>query len=316
MPVDLYVGGAEHAVLHLLYSRFWHKVLYDIGVVSTKEPFTRLFNQGMILAFSYRDAAGKYHRPEAVVERDGQLLADGILVDQQIEKMSKSRLNVVNPDEVVETYGADATRLYEMFMGPLDVAKPWQMAGVAGVSRFLHRVWRLVVDDQNKLSSQVCATEPSLDIERLRNKTIRAVGEDIEAMRFNTAIAKLMELTNALVGLEQRPRSVVEDLVLLIAPFAPHIAEELWAFLGHDASLAHAEWPSFDVSNTAEAMIEYVVQINGKMRHKIVAPAALSAEALVETVLADPRAATQIEGRRILKTVAVPGRLVNFVLSD
>lgn len=248
LPVDLYVGGAEHAVLHLLYARFWHKVLFDIGMVSTKEPFNKLFNQGMILAYSYRDAAGKYYRPDTVTERDGQWFVDEVPVDQQIEKMSKSRFNVVNPDQVIELYGADATRLYEMFMGPLDVAKPWQMAGVAGVSRFLHRVWRLVVDDQEELSRQVCSIAPSADIECLLHKTVGSVGEDIEAMRFNTAIAKLMELTNALVALDQRPRPVVEALVLLLAPFAPHIAEELWAKLGHDASLALESWPVFDAS--------------------------------------------------------------------
>ena len=271
LPVDLYVGGAEHAVLHLLYARFWHKVLYDIGVVSTKEPFQRLFNQGMILAFSYRDTSGKYYRPDEVSDRDGQWFVGDKPVKQQIEKMSKSKFNVVNPDEVIDIYGADSMRLYEMFMGPLDVAKPWQMSGVAGVSRFLHRVWRIVADERDGLSEHICEIETPVEITRLMHKTIRSVGEDVEAMRFNTAISKLMEMSNALIGLERKPRSVVEVFVLLVAPFAPHICEELWSLLGHRASLAYEPWPSFDPALAEDERREYVVQINGKMRHKVLA---------------------------------------------
>ncbi|WP_395449987.1 leucine--tRNA ligase [Aminobacter sp. UC22_36] len=316
LPVDLYVGGAEHAVLHLLYARFWHKVLYDIGVVSTKEPFQKLFNQGMILAFSYRDASGKYYRPDEVSERDGQWFAGNEPVSQQIEKMSKSKFNVVNPDEVIDLYGADAMRLYEMFMGPLDVAKPWQMSGVAGVSRFLHRVWRMVADDADGLSEQVCDIAPPGDIARLMHKTIRAVGEDIETMRFNTAISKLMEMSNALLALEQRPRAVVETFVLLLAPFAPHICEEFWRMLGHEASLAYAPWPSFDAVLAEDERREYVVQINGKLRHKLFAATGLSADALVRAVKDDPRVGELLEGKQIIKEIAVPDRLVNFVVSD
>jgi leucyl-tRNA synthetase len=316
LPVDLYIGGAEHAVLHLLYARFWHKVLFDIGVVSTKEPFQKLFNQGMILAFSYRDRAGKYYRPDEVVEHDGQWFAGQTPVMQQIEKMSKSRFNVVNPDEVIDAYGADAVRLYEMFMGPLDVAKPWQMSGVAGVSRFLHRVWRIVANDENALSSQVCDIEPSPAIVRLVHKTIRSVTEDIEALRFNTAIAKLMEMSNALIALERKPRSVVETLVLLLAPFAPHLAEELWSILRHEASLAYAPWPSFDPALAEDELREYVVQVNGKLRHKVLAEASLATANLLETVKADPRVIELLQGKHIVKEVAVPGRLVNFVVAE
>jgi leucyl-tRNA synthetase len=316
LPVDLYIGGAEHAVLHLLYARFWHKVLFDIGVVSTKEPFQKLFNQGMILAVSYRDRAGKYYRPDEVIERDGQGFADQNPLTQQIEKMSKSRFNVVNPDEVIDAYGADSMRLYEMFMGPLDVAKPWQMSGVAGVSRFLNRVWRIVMDDADALNAQVCNTDPTPGILRLQHKTVRSVTEDIEALRFNTAIARLMEMSNALLSLDRKPRVVVETFVLLLAPFAPHLAEELWRLLGHERSLAYAQWPSFDPALAGDELREYAVQVNGKLRHKVLADADLSATSLLETIKADPRVTELLLGKHIAKEVAVPGRLVNFVVME
>jgi len=316
LPVDLYVGGAEHAVLHLLYARFWHKVLYDIGVVSTKEPFQKLFNQGMILAFSYRDSSGKYYRPDEVIKRDGQWFAGDKPVSQQVEKMSKSKFNVVNPDEVIDIYGADSMRLYEMFIGPLDVAKPWQMSGVAGVSRFLHRVWRIVADDGDGLNEQVCEIEPSAEVTHLMHKTIRSVGEDIEAMRFNTAISKLMEMSNALTALDRTPRSVVEVFVLLLAPFAPHICEELWGLLGHETSLAYESWPISDSALADDERREYVVQINGKLRHKVFAASGLSAADLVLMVRADPRVASLLDGKQIVKEVVVPNRLINFVVKN
>jgi leucyl-tRNA synthetase len=316
LPVDLYVGGAEHAVLHLLYARFWHKVLYDIGVVSTKEPFQKLFNQGMILAFSYRDSSGKYYRPDEVIKRDGQWFASDKPVSQQVEKMSKSKFNVVNPDEVIDIYGADSMRLYEMFIGPLDVAKPWQMSGVAGVSRFLHRVWRIVADDRDGLNEKVCEIEPPAEVTQLTHKTIRSVGEDIEAMRFNTAISKLMEMSNALTALDRTPRSVVEVFVLLLAPFAPHICEELWGLLGHETSLAYESWPIFDSALADDERREYVVQINGKLRHKVLAASGLSAADLVLMVRADPRVASLLDGKQIVKEVVVPNRLINFVVKN
>jgi leucyl-tRNA synthetase len=316
LPVDLYVGGAEHAVLHLLYARFWHKVLFDIGVVSSKEPFQKLFNQGMILAFSYRDASGKYYRLDDVSEHNGQWFAGDMPVSQQVEKMSKSKFNVVNPDEVIDLYGADATRLYEMFMGPLDVAKPWQMSGVAGVSRFLHRVWRMVSNAADGLNDQICDMPPTTDISRMTHKTIRAVSEDIEAMRFNTAISKLMEMSNVLIALERRPRAAVETFVLLLSPFAPHICEELWRILGHRTSLAYVRWPSFDESLAEDDRREYVVQINGKLRHKVFAAPGLSAAALLSAVKNDPGVSVLLEGKQIKKEVVVPNRLVNFVLRD
>ncbi|PDT02071.1 leucine--tRNA ligase [Rhizobium chutanense] len=315
LPVDLYVGGAEHAVLHLLYARFWHKVLFDIGVVTSKEPFRKLFNQGMILAFSYKDATGKYHRPEDAAERDGRWYVGETEVERQVEKMSKSKFNVVNPDEVVDQYGADAMRLYELFMGPLDVAKPWQMSGVAGVSRFLHRVWRIAIGEDGMVSSKIVDAKPSPEIARVLHKTIKAVGDDIKALRFNTAISKLMELSNALTGLDIKPRSAVESFVLLLAPFAPHIAEELWRRLAHPESLSHEPWPTYDPALADDDIREIIVQVNGKLRGRIHAASMISDDELVRLAAQEPDVRSRLTGKAVLKEIIVPGRLVNFVLA-
>ena len=317
MPVDLYVGGAEHAVLHLLYARFWHKVLYDIGVVSTKEPFQRLFNQGMILAFSYRDANGKYLEPEQISQVDGKPFFNGAEVVQQVEKMSKSRLNVVNPDDMVREYGADSVRLYEMFMGPLDATKPWQTSGVAGVRRFLNRSWRLLCGDDDQIDEQtVVDAEPELRVAAALHKTIATVTEDIEALHFNTGIARLMELVNVLTPLEKRPRSVVETFVLLLSPFAPHLAEEMWAKLGHAATLAYEPWPVADpvLVNAAVEQQEYPVQINGKLRAKVMAAPRLGGNDLLAAVKADPDVRRLLGSAVVVKEIVIPGRLVNFVV--
>ena len=317
MPVDLYVGGAEHAVLHLLYARFWHKVLFDIGVVSTKEPFRRLFNQGMILAFSYRDASGKYYEPEAVTQVDGKPFVGSMEVTQQIEKMSKSLLNVVNPDDMVREYGADSVRLYEMFMGPLDATKPWQTSGVAGVRRFLNRSWRLLCNDNDELDTQaVVDAEPELRVAAALHKTIATVTEDIEALHFNTAIARLMELVNLLTPLEKRPRSVLETFVLLLSPLAPHIAEEMWAKLGHANTLAYEPWPVADpdLVNAAVELQEYAVQINGKLRARVMAAPRLGSSDLLVVVKADPDVGRLLANQTVVKEIAVAGRLVNFVV--
>jgi leucyl-tRNA synthetase len=316
MPVDLYIGGAEHAVLHLLYARFWHKVLYDIGIVSTKEPFHKLFNQGMILAYSYRDAAGKYYAPEKVAESEGQHLVGDMLVIQKTEKMSKSRFNVVNPDEIVAAYGADALRLYEMFMGPLEMTKPWQTSAVHGMRHFLERAWRLVCDDDAPINPRLVDVPPDQRLLRLQHKTVRAVTEGIENLRFNTSIARLMELVNALTPLEQRPRSVVQSLVLLLAPFAPHLCEELWRVLGQGESLAYAPWPIFDPDLAIDDQREYVVQLNGRTRHKIVADADIAADTLLALTRADRRVKELLAGKEIVREIAVPGRLVNFVVRE
>ena len=316
MPVDLYVGGAEHAVLHLLYARFWHKVLYDVGVVSTKEPFEKLFNQGMILAWSYRDAAGKYHAPEKVTERAGHHFVGDMPVTRKTEKMSKSRHNVVDPDDVVEAYGADSLRLYEMFLGPIEMAKPWHSAAVHGMRHFLERAWRLVCDDGAPISPRLVDVAPDPPLLRLQHKTIRAVTEGIENLRFNTSIARLMELVNALTPLVQRPRSVVQSLVLLLAPFAPHLGEELWRVLGHGGSLAYAPWPIFDPDLAIDDQREYVVQLNGRIRHKIVADADIAADTLLALAKADRRVKELLAGKEIVREIAVPGRLVNFVVRE
>jgi leucyl-tRNA synthetase len=316
MPVDLYVGGAEHAVLHLLYARFWHKVLYDIGAVSTKEPFRKLFNQGMILAFSYRDASGRYHEPEKIVQTRGKFFADGVEAERHIEKMSKSRFNVVNPDEVVEEFGADSMRLYEMFMGPLDVTKPWQTAGVAGVRRFLNRAWRLICneDDAGDIE-RITDAEPDRQLGSPLHRTIASVTDDIENLRFNTAIAKLMELVNALTPMPQRPRAVLETFVLLLSPFAPHIAEEMWRKLGHGASLAYEPWPVADprLANAVELQ-EYPVQINGKLRARVTAAPQLESDELLALVKDDLQVRRLLSNVTIVREVVVPGRLVNFVV--
>jgi leucyl-tRNA synthetase len=341
MPVDLYVGGAEHAVLHLLYSRFWHKVLYDRGHVHTPEPFLKLVNQGMILGemeFSGWKRNGEWVPPPGEVEpaagferlrlREDQVEKKGdsfvltadprVRVDARAYKMSKSRGNVINPDEVVSKYGADSMRLYEMFMGPLEATKPWSMRGVEGVYRFLGRVWRLLVDeraDQTRLADAVKGIEPDRDTLRLLHQTIKKVTEDLDAMRFNTAIAAMMELSNHLTKLEVRPRAVLNSLVLLLSPFAPHLAEELWSMLGHSHTLAYEPWPSYDEALTRAEEIEVPVQINGKLRSKITVPADTNQAGLQAAALADARIRELLEGKQVRKVIVVPGKLVNIVVT-
>jgi leucyl-tRNA synthetase len=322
MPVDLYVGGAEHAVLHLLYSRFWHKVLYDRGHVHTPEPFMKLVNQGMILGekeFTYGPDRARVTEDQVEKRGDGFVLKSepSVLVEARAYKMSKSRGNVINPDEVVQQYGADSMRLYEMFMGPLEATKPWSMRGVEGVYRFLGRVWRLLFDDRAedmKLAAFVQSAEPDRDTLRKLHQTIRKVTEDLDGMRFNTAISAMMELANHLTRLEVRPRSVLESLVLLLSPFAPHLAEELWAALGHGQSLAYERWPSFDEALTRSDEIEVPVQINGKLRSKLTVPADVDEATLRSTALADERVRSLLEGKQVRKVIIVPGKLVNIVV--
>jgi leucyl-tRNA synthetase len=286
MPVDLYVGGAEHAVLHLLYARFWHKVLYDRGFVSTPEPFRKLVNQGMILG-------------------------------ENNEKMSKSRGNVINPDAIVAEYGADSLRLYEMFMGPLEASKPWSMQGVNGVFGFLNRAWRLIIDERSEamtLNAAIVDRAPTAEENRVLHQTIQVVTRDIAALAFNTAISRMMEFTNFFTTASERPRVVMEKFVLLLSPFAPHIAEELWQALGNRESLAHEPWPEFDPSLAKEDTIEVPVQINGKVRSKVNVPAETDQAGLETAARADVRIAELLNGRQVLKAIVVPGRLVNFVV--
>ncbi|NBX30326.1 leucine--tRNA ligase, partial [bacterium] len=338
MPVDLYIGGAEHAVLHLLYSRFWHKVLYDRGHVSCPEPFGKLVNQGMILGevefTGYRAAKGGWvsaeKRTEAdtparvpadQVEKQGEhfVLRDAptIRVESRAYKMSKSRGNVVNPDQVVRDFGADSLRLYEMFMGPLEATKPWSTTGVSGVRGFLDRCWRLVVEeraDEPTLAPQVCDDAPTDEQFRELHRTIDKVTKDIESLSFNTAIAKMMEFVNFCTPLEKRPRAILEPFVAILCPFAPHLAEELWEILGRPAPVSLATWPAVEARWLKDDTVEIPVQIQGKLRGRVVVPAGADAEAMKAAAAADPKIAEHLAGRQIVKVVAVPGRLVNFVV--
>ncbi|KAL2634023.1 hypothetical protein R1flu_005502 [Riccia fluitans] len=331
-PVDLYVGGAEHSVLHLLYARFWHKVLYDIGVVSTKEPFQRLVNQGMILGeveyTTYRDADGSYVSAdsagedcvaERISEKDVLKFGEGYVLkyDQSIKvsarahKMSKSRGNVINPDEIVRDYGADSLRLYEMFMGPLRDTKVWSTNGVEGVYRFLGRAWRLVVgmpSAEGSYSEGSLATdvEPSLEQLKALHRCIYRVTDDIEGMRFNTSIAGMMEFINAASKWNDRPRAIMEPFVLLLSPFAPHIAEELWRRLGHSKSLAYEPWPEAKEEYLKEDVIVLPVQMNGKLRGRIEVPAAADEETVFAAVISSGNFDKFLEGKDIKKKIYVP----------
>jgi leucyl-tRNA synthetase len=355
MPVDLYVGGSEHAVLHLLYARFWHKVLYDAGVVSTPEPFTKLVHQGMILGeleFTlYRDARGNAvsaehvrdgrdsrtgaevttdHADDEQVEKRGERFvlreAPEIAVEARAHKMSKSRGNVVNPDEIVDRYGADAFRLYEMFMGPLEQVKPWNTRGVEGTFRFLNRAWRLIAggddrgddaraeDDSRGGGAGLQDIEPTRDQARALHQTIAKVTEDFEAMRFNTAISALMELVNAAYKWPSVPRSLAESFVLLLAPLAPHLAEELWQRLGHAESLAYAAWPTADPANLRADVLEIPVQVNGKVRGKIQVPAEAGESEVIDIARADQNVGRHLAGQTVKRAIYVRGRIVNFVV--
>jgi leucyl-tRNA synthetase len=338
MPVDLYVGGAEHAVLHLLYSRFWHKVLYDRGHVSCPEPFGKLVNQGMILGevefTGYRRAAGGWvsagqqqagdiaaRVPADQVEKQGEHFvlrdAPNIRVESRAYKMSKSRGNVVNPDQIVRDFGADSLRLYEMFMGPLEATKPWSTTGVGGVRGFLDRCWRLVVDDRAEeitLAPQVCADVPTADQLRELHRLIDKVTRDIQALSFNTAIARMMEFVNLCTPLDRRPRAILEPFVTVLAPFAPHLAEELWEILGRPAPVSLAAWPGVDERWLKDDTVEIPVQVQGKLRGRVTVPADADAAALQAAAAADPKIAELLAGKQILKIVAVPGRLINFVV--
>jgi leucyl-tRNA synthetase len=344
MPVDLYVGGAEHAVLHLLYARFWHKLLHDIGAVSTPEPFKRLVHQGMILGeleftkFVGSDGqavsaehvqAGQDVRtgnlvtaeraPEEDVEKSGEhfvLREDpSVRVDARAHKMSKSRGNVVNPDEVVQAYGADAFRLYEMFMGPLEQVKPWNTRGVEGTYRFLNRVWRLIADEESsELNAKISDEAPSKEQLIALHKTLAKVTDDIEGLRFNTAIASLMEFTNAAVRWPSLPREIARRFVVILAPLAPHIAEELWARLGATESLAYAPWPQVDPAYLERDTLEVPVQVNGKVRGRIEIPVDAIEDEVLDIARADSNVARHLGDHEIKRAIYVPKRIVNFVV--
>lgn len=281
MPVDLYIGGSEHAVLHLLYSRFWHKVLFDAGVVSTPEPFKRLVHQGIVLG-------------------------------EDNQKMSKSRGNVVNPDDMIDQFGADAVRLYEMFMGPLESMKPWSTRGVEGITRFLDRVWRLMIGEDGALSAAVTGVVPTPEQQRLLHCTIKKVTDDIDGLRFNTAISQMMVFTNEMTKLEQRPRQLLEPFVLLLSPFAPHLSEELWERLGHAPSAGQQSWPEFDPALVVSDRWTIPIQVNGKLRGKLEVDAGTSRDQLEP--MAKQEVAEWLQGKEPKKVIYVEKKLMNFVV--
>ncbi|BBZ25184.1 leucine--tRNA ligase [Mycolicibacter hiberniae] len=317
--VDLYVGGVEHAVLHLLYSRFWHKVLYDLGYVSSREPYRRLVNQGYIQAAAYTDARGTYVAAADVVERDGKFYLPGADGDTEVfaefGKMGKSLKNSVSPDEICDSYGADTLRVYEMSMGPLEMSRPWATKDVVGAHRFLQRVWRLVVDEETG-DTRVLDGEPDLETLRLLHRTILGVSEDYAALRNNTAAAKLIEYTNHLTKQHRDsvPPAAVEPLVLMLAPLAPHLAEELWQRLGHDSSLAHGPFPAADPAYLVTDTVDYPVQVNGKKRGLVTVAADADAETIKAAALADEKVQAFLSGAEVKKLIVVPGRLVNLVV--
>jgi leucyl-tRNA synthetase len=355
MPVDLYVGGAEHAVLHLLYSRFWHKVLFDLGHVSTPEPFQRLVNQGTILgepeytvfetaekrAVSAADVEMVYEAASDVAEakikssgekvfprrieetevertKEGWVLkADpSIRVDSRSYKMSKSRGNVVNPDQVVGDYGADTFRLYEMYMGPLEAQKPWNTRDIIGMSRFLSGVYRnLVGDDEAGKAAKIIDEKIPDELDRQMHRTIKKVGEDIETLRFNTAIAELIKLNNEIGRMGAGvPKELAETFTLLLAPLAPHLAEEIWNRLGHSGSLAREAWPKFDPAKLVESTLELPVQVNGKLRGTVSVPADAGEEQVLEAAMGVASVKPWLEGKTLAKRIYVEKKLVSFVV--
>jgi leucyl-tRNA synthetase len=315
--VDLYVGGAEHAVLHLLYARFWHKVLFDLGHVSTPEPFHRLFNQGTITAAAYTDERGAYVEASAVQERDGSWFHDGVEVIRHDGKMGKSLKNAVAPDDIYRDYGADTLRLYEMFTGPLDGSRPWSTQDIVGVHKFLQRFWRNAVDED---TGELHVTEVPADDETRRqlHRTIAAVRDDMGKLEFNTAIAALMELNNRLTKVVQEegsaPREVVRAMVLMLSPLTPHVAEELWERLGESGSLPFTDFPEPDPGLLVEHAVEVPVQINGKVRGKVPVATGASEADHEAAARADERIAELLVGATIRKVVVVPGRMINFVV--
>lgn len=337
MPVDLYVGGSEHSVLHLLYARFWHKVLYDCGVVSTEEPFQRLVHQGMILGeveyTSYEkdgkmisaDEAAKMKDVTRILLSDSEVEKKGdrfvmkgteITVDSKAHKMSKSRGNVINPDDVVKSYGADSLRLYEMFMGPLEQVKPWSTKGVEGVNRFLNRSWRLFFGDAEEEVFNVSDSEPTAEQLKTLHEAIKKVTEDIENMRFNTAISALMIFVNEANSWDSIPKSIADSFVLLLSPFSPHIAEEIWNRLGHTDSLAYEKWPQFNEEYLKSDSIEMPVQVNGKVRANITIPSdrVQDKEFIIGLAKQQENVQKYLDGTTMIKEIFVPGRIVNLVV--
>ncbi|MDK6808272.1 leucine--tRNA ligase [Corynebacterium sp. HMSC062E11] len=313
--VDLYVGGVEHAVLHLLYSRFWHKVLFDLGYVSSKEPYRRLYNQGYIQAYAYTDSRGVYVPAAEVVERDGAFYYGDEEVNQEYGKMGKSLKNAVAPDDICNEYGADTLRVYEMSMGPLDTSRPWATKDVVGAQRFLQRLWRLAIDEN---SGELSTTDAELSEDDLKqlNRTIAGVRDDYENLRLNTVVAKLIEYVNYLTKAYPKgaPRAAVEPLAQLVSPVAPHIAEELWKRFGHEETITYESFPEFDEKYLVDDEIEVPVQINGKVKARVMVPADADQATVVGVAKSDERIAELTAGKNVVKEIYVPGRMVNLVV--
>ena len=322
MPVDLYVGGTEHATLHLLYARFWHQVLFDLGLVSTPEPFQKLFNQGMVHGWSFnaspdKDKTGKYYYPEEVEKKGDRWFTKegGIEVFTRLEKMSKSRYNVVNPDSMCEQYGADALRLYELFMGPLEEGCEWETGGVAGTRRFLDRMWRLAVDHETgePAAKLVDKSVDNKDLERALHAAIKKVTEGVAELRFNTAIAEMMVFVNEATKAKELPKAWLSKFVLVLSPFAPHIAEEMWSRLGNTEGIAFADWPKYDDSKLKVDTITLAIQIAGKMRGTIEVAADIEKDEAIRLARTEESVQKFLEGKTIRREIYVPGRLVNLV---
>ncbi|MEE3313976.1 MAG: leucine--tRNA ligase [Treponema sp.] len=316
MPVDLYVGGAEHAVLHLLYARFWHKVLYDLGVVSTKEPFQRLINQGMITSFAYQRSNKSLVPTDMVDEKDGKFYSkeDGEELERVIAKMSKSLKNVVNPDEMIKNYGADSVRMYEMFMGPLTVSKPWNTQGLIGINRFLEKVWNLSEKPVSDIDIKGKLDQTLSSLRKTYAKTVKKVTEDTANLDFNVAISQMMIFINEAAKIDSLPREMWEGFVLLLSPYAPHLAEELWEKLGHKETCAYEKWPTFSEEYCVEDTKEIVVSVNGKVRDKFQAASGTAKEELERTAKETEGFKKFTDGKTIVKTIIVPDKLVNFVV--
>ena len=313
--VDLYVGGVEHAVLHLLYSRFWHKVLFDLGFVSSQEPYRRLYNQGYIQAYAYTDSRGVYVPAAEVEEKDGKFYYNGEEVNQEYGKMGKSLKNAVAPDDICRDFGADTLRVYEMSMGPLDTSRPWATKDVVGSQRFLQRLWRLAVNED---TGELATTDANLSEDDLKqlHRTIAGVRDDYENLRLNTVVAKLIEYVNYLTKTyrTEAPRAAVEPIAQLVSPIAPHIAEELWQRFGHDETITYQPFPTFEEKYLVDDEIEVPVQINGKVKARINVAADADQEAVFEVVLADAKIAELTSGKNVVKKIYVPGRMVNLVV--
>ena len=313
--VDLYVGGVEHAVLHLLYSRFWHKVLFDLGFVSSQEPYRRLYNQGYIQAYAYTDSRGVYVPAAEVEEKDGKFYYNGEEVNQEYGKMGTSLKNAVAPDDICRDFGADTLRVYEMSMGPLDTSRPWATKDVVGSQRFLQRLWRLAVNED---TGELATTDAKLSEDDLKqlHRTIAGVRDDYENLRLNTVVAKLIEYVNYLTKTyrTEAPRAAVEPIAQLVSPIAPHIAEELWQRFGHDETITYQPFPAFEEKYLVDDEIEVPVQINGKVKARINVAADADQEAVFEVVLADAKIAELTSGKNVVKKIYVPGRMVNLVV--